>query len=203
MFHARLPAAYHAMSGWRIETRSRRPNGSAPRLWVLLQRELNASGSSTPDTAGADADVAAECVEECVGDTVAETFEALKVVGIDDDPMSRDVQMGLMEHMLHADMARSGRARRDVCRRCERFVEHVALGQLDLSLQSVNEEETQPADVVLLDQNIGAHLLGSDIARLAHPRLSRRDVHHDGLEPRRHWHTRPPRQRWSLRREGR
>lgn len=162
VFHARLPAAPVSRDVGLAHRDSIPPSKWLGATTVgAAAEELNASGSSTPDTAGADADVAAECVE-CVGDTVAET-KALKVIGIDDDPMSRDVQMGLMEHMLHADMARSG-ALGATSAECERFVD-VALGRLDLSLQSVNEEETQPADVVLLDQNIGAHLLGSDIAR--------------------------------------
>ena len=49
----------------------------------------------------------------------------------------------------------------------DRFVD-VALGTLDLKLQPV--AEGRPADVLLLDQNIGADLLGTDVAAAARKR---------------------------------
>ena len=97
-------------------------------------------------TAAADVDVVTDGASEPLAEplspaTVVEQTKALKVIGIDDDPMSRDVQVGLMEHMLHADMERSG-ALGATSQECERFVD-VALGRLDLSLQTVDEEDRQ------------------------------------------------------------
>ena len=52
------------------------------------------------------------------------------------------------------------------CGRCSR--ERVALGTLDLKLQPV--AEGRPADVLLLDQNIGKDLLGTELAAAARAR---------------------------------
>ena len=71
-----------------------------------------------------------------------------------------------MEHALHADMRVSGAIGGNQAER-DRIVD-VALGALDLQLQPI--AEGRPADVLLLDQNIGADLLGTDVAAAARKR---------------------------------
>ena len=90
----------------------------------------------------------------------------LKVIGIDDDAMSRTVQCSLMEYVLAADLQVSGSIGGEQAER-ERFVD-VALGALDLKLQPI--AEGRPADVILIDQHIGADLLGTDVAASARGR---------------------------------
>ena len=71
-----------------------------------------------------------------------------------------------MEHALHADMRVSGAIGGNQAERDRIF--DVALGALDLKLQPI--AEGRPADVLLLDQNIGADLLGTDVAAAARKR---------------------------------
>jgi hypothetical protein len=76
--------------------------------------------------------------------------------------MCRAVLDGLIEHVLHADMTRSGSIGETAEER-NAFVD-VAMGRLDLQLRPTAEGARFEADVALLDQNIGPGVFGTEIA---------------------------------------
>ena len=148
-FHARLPA-------------TPLPPGAVAAARVAEGVAARPTTPPPPPSSGAAGPGAAVDVGEFWDSDDSGVVRRPIVVGIDDDPMCRAVLDGLIEHVLHADMTRSGSIGETAEER-NAFVD-VAMGRLDLQLRPTAEGARFEADVALLDQNIGPGVFGTEIA---------------------------------------